>query len=387
MINIFHFDDTNTWLSTYGFPPKAFSGITGVPSWQSNAVQIIGTSAFLQYNETETNGNTNIVCPAGTIWMWFLPHNWNSGTGPGVYGRLLDIGTYTTNASIGWFSLYFDPKGTNIFFSGQTNGAGATYLTGSVALTTNDWTFIALSYSQSNSFLFTNGTLCASGPGVAYYPGANVRSNGFFIGSDSSGANLAQGRFDWMRTYNYQLDAGSVSNFYNLVLNRYFGGGGDGPSGPNGPLAGGCVTNGDVFMTNVVATLTTNSTLTVNFDILGGTNGLLYDVFSTTNFVGSYVTNSLWVWLGSAPTCWTVELTNQPVSQTTYVLGTPQDSDADGLTDAYERLISRTDPNNPDTDGDGLSDWYELAVSHTDPFSAEAAPTLANRTISKCPVP
>src|SRR6266487_1428694 len=57
ILNIFHFDDTNTWLSTYGFPPKAFSGIVGVPSWQSNAVLIAGSRAFLQYNESETNGN------------------------------------------------------------------------------------------------------------------------------------------------------------------------------------------------------------------------------------------------------------------------------------------------------------------------------------------
>ena len=186
ILNIFHFDDTNTWLSTYGFPPKAFSGIVGVPSWQSNAVLIAGSRAFLQYNESETNGNTNILCPVGTIWFFFLPQNWNSGSGPGVYGRLLEMGTYTTNASVGWFSMYLDPKGTNIFFSGQTNGAGATYLTGSVSLTTNAWTFLALTYSPSNSFLYTNGQLCATGSGVAYYPGPAARTNGFTIGSDSS---------------------------------------------------------------------------------------------------------------------------------------------------------------------------------------------------------
>src|SRR5437667_9212926 len=102
ILNIFHFDDTNTWLSTYGSAPKAFSGIKGVPSWQSNAVLIAGTSAFLRYNEIETNGNTNILCPVGTIWTWFVPQNWNSGTGPGVYGRLFEMGTYTTNGNVGW---------------------------------------------------------------------------------------------------------------------------------------------------------------------------------------------------------------------------------------------------------------------------------------------
>jgi hypothetical protein len=43
-------------------------------------------------------------------------------------------------------------------------------------------------------------------------------------------------------------------------------------------------------------------------------------------------------------------------------LGTPQDSDGDGLTDAYELLISHTDPNNPDTDGDGIPDGWSVLL-------------------------
>ena len=51
MLNAFHFDETNTWLSFRGFPAKTSSGVKGVASWQSNAVQITGASAFLQYRE------------------------------------------------------------------------------------------------------------------------------------------------------------------------------------------------------------------------------------------------------------------------------------------------------------------------------------------------
>ncbi len=40
-------------------------------------------------------------------------------------------------------------------------------------------------------------------------------------------------------------------------------------------------------------------------------------------------------------------------------VGTMGDSDGDGLTDAYEHLVSLTDPLNPDTDGDGLPDGWE----------------------------
>ena len=206
-LNAWHFNDTN-FLSFFGDPPKAAQGLSLVPSWEGNAVKIAATNSLLQYREIGTNGTTtNIVCQNGTVFLWFLP-NWNSGTGPGSYGRLIEMGSYTTNASYGWWSFYLDPFGTNLFFSGQTNGAGATYLNASINLTTNHWTFLALTYSSSNSFLFTNGTLCATGTGVAYFPGSGVRgSNGFCIGGSLGSQNLSLGRFEWMRTYNYPESA------------------------------------------------------------------------------------------------------------------------------------------------------------------------------------
>ncbi len=39
------------------------------------------------------------------------------------------------------------------------------------------------------------------------------------------------------------------------------------------------------------------------------------------------------------------------------------DSDGDGLTDAYEKFASLTDPSSPDTDGDGLPDSQEISFS------------------------
>lgn len=47
-----------------------------------------------------------------------------------------------------------------------------------------------------------------------------------------------------------------------------------------------------------------------------------------------------------------------------------QDTDGDGLTDAFEALVG-SDPTNVDTDGDGLTDGYEAMVSATDPLSAD----------------
>ena len=44
-----------------------------------------------------------------------------------------------------------------------------------------------------------------------------------------------------------------------------------------------------------------------------------------------------------------------------------QDSDADGLTDVFERL-AQTDSGRADTDGDGLLDGYEVSTSRSDPL-------------------
>lgn len=47
-----------------------------------------------------------------------------------------------------------------------------------------------------------------------------------------------------------------------------------------------------------------------------------------------------------------------------------EDSDEDGLTDAFEALAG-TEATKADTDGDGLSDGFEATTSHTDPTTAD----------------
>ena len=49
---------------------------------------------------------------------------------------------------------------------------------------------------------------------------------------------------------------------------------------------------------------------------------------------------------------------------------TDPDSDADGLTDAFEKLAG-TDPTKADSDADGLTDGHEAVVTHTDPLAAD----------------
>lgn len=69
-----------------------------------------------------------------------------------------------------------------------------------------------------------------------------------------------------------------------------------------------------------------------------------------------------------------------------FKLGTRLDTDEDGLSDAFELLVSHTSETNADTDGDGLSDSDELTLG-TNPLSSDSdgdgipdAAELANAT-------
>lgn len=72
-------------------------------------------------------------------------------------------------------------------------------------------------------------------------------------------------------------------------------------------------------------------------------------------------TNWSWLARSSAGGTWFV-VSHSDYSQCFFLLGTMQDSDADGLTDAYEMLTSHTDPEDP-ADGGGLPDAHQLITT------------------------
>ena len=99
--------------------------------------------------------------------------------------------------------------------------------------------------------------------------------------------------------------------------------------GTFGGFAGDCVTNVQVYLTNVWAGFETNNTMTVTFDVVGGTNSVIYDVFSKVD-----LTLPQWLWVTNTPTCSTVVLPNQPITQSFYMIRDGQlDSDGDGIPD------------------------------------------------------
>ncbi|HXI69557.1 MAG TPA: LamG-like jellyroll fold domain-containing protein [Verrucomicrobiae bacterium] len=390
------FSDRTNWTSDTGYAPVSFSNVAFSPLGNLASVLVDSTNAaWLQYNVYESDGATNLAVDTGTVMFWFAPGNWSStnmgGIGPGGWGRLFELGNYTTNSSYGWWSLYFDPDGANLYFSTQTNdlsGNYSNYLTTPIAWTTNYFHFIALTYSATNTALYLDGTLATNGPPLTVYPGPDVLTNGFFIGSDRNGDYQAHGLFNSVVTYNVPLDAGIIQDIFDdeysyYMMNPYnmameilhsahsspsisstpnvVTGQGNLQSLGASPICSYGTNAYQVWITNITATAAGDGTMNVTFTIAGGDDGYFYDVFATSA-LHSPLGTALWAWQGQGQHCQIYSLTNMPNTAVFLILGTPLDSDGDGLTDAYESLVRHTDPNNPDTDGDGLLDGWEVLL-------------------------
>ena len=179
--------------------------------------------------------------------------------------------------------------------------------------------------------------MVAQGGGTVAVP---ALAGALVLGSSVAGTDTAQGAFDEFFSFNRALTAGDAAFYYQFT----------GPTAALGPIsareaagvltaaattqmalplvydphhATNCSPGGPVYITNVFATLQTNNGLmTFSFDIAGGTNGVFYDIFSTTNL--SYaLDNSAWSWSGQGLTCNAYTFTNQPASAAFYMLALP----------------------------------------------------------------
>jgi hypothetical protein len=391
------YNQTN-WTDDAGAPPISFSNICSSPLGDGQSL-VVDTNipAWLQYNVVENDGITNLPVEVGTLSFWFGADWSTTNGGPGQWAQLIDVGEWTTNSSYGYWGLSVDPPGQNLWFMSQ-DGAGNTYtLSTPVSWTTNFFHFIALTFCSTNTALYVDGVLMTNDPGgLSIWPNSEVLSNGVFFGSDTNGQFQAHGLFDTIYTYSYPLDSNDIESNYqwewgynnyqinplNSAMNESIEPASSDPaSAPpyydaitgmgnlqlvSSATSGANGTNAyNVWITNVLATVTsgsgTNSIMNVTFTIEGGSNSVPYDVFA--NSVLSFGTNGVpWSWMGQGTHWNTYMLTNIPGPYCYLILGTPQDSDGNGLTDAYELLVSKTNPNVDDQDNAGIPDSWQVLL-------------------------
>jgi hypothetical protein len=110
----------------------------------------------------------------------------------------------------------------------------------------------------------------------------------------------------------------------------------------------------NVWISNQSATVTTNGRTVITFTIQGGLDGYFYDTFVT-----AALQSGIWVWLGQGTHGNTYSV-SIPTPDAFLELGTPLDSNGDGITDAYSQLIAHIDPNAPpQSDAYGVPyAWY-----------------------------
>lgn len=204
-------------LTTFGFDePLAWGGVSAfsarhqnvvlVESWSGYALKMAGQAPMLSsFPVLDEWNRPNLRSDQGTIRFWFRPY-WSSGalegTGPGAYGRLVELGAWSQDARYGWMSLYVDPKGDAIYFSSQGDGQGGDYLKVPIQWKAGEWHQVTLTYSAKATALYLDGELAGQGEGLTHLPGAKVIvEHGLCVGSDSGGENLAQGEFEELTTF------------------------------------------------------------------------------------------------------------------------------------------------------------------------------------------
>jgi hypothetical protein len=142
-----------------------------------------------------------------------------------------------------------------------------------------------------------------------------------------------------------------------------------GPPAPGSGSGGGTNSGGGipylvVFTTNQlwlqVTTTNTGGTNLTAYIVINApwnvTNGV-WDIFATTNLAPS-----AWQWVDRcAPGQTNITLIGMAYPNEFFIAASTNDTDGDGLSDAFETLVSHTNPNLYSTDGTGMSDGWEWA--------------------------
>jgi hypothetical protein len=310
-------------------------------SWSAFALQRSGdvvTPFFVP--AVDSTGHTNVNCSQGSFRFWFEPTTWASaslasGKGPGAVATLLELDAIGKNQSANVFTLQVSADGTTLSLVAQSDGNPTLLAQTGISWQTNQSHSIVLNYSPKETAMFIDGQLVEQGAGTPTVP---PQIAALFVGSSLAGKSVAGGDFDELSCFGLpprwrfgsQLTAMEISFYYDalsgmaalgpisaaeiearekLVADRKAqraasvsglfaeGGGMEAMAmrGSYGALSD-CVTNVQVYMTNVWAGFETDGTMTVTVNVVGGTNGFIYDIFGTTNLAGGSMTNLPWVW-------------------------------------------------------------------------------------------
>jgi RHS repeat-associated protein len=236
----------NTLLSEEGADPFFHEGtsFTLAKSWDAPAMSLLfpleqsAETLGLGYPLFRTPTRPNLTLRRGTVSFWFQP-NWESDA-PNTNGSPvlfnLSQGNQSTNANtdVGapYWGLQLDQNRTNLSFltaraSGNTNQvqlastrvAWTNFVDGTNPVS-SQWHHVALRYCETSISLFVDGTMAFStnATELINWPGLLPSTNPWCIWIGGRGTNhLANGSFDEIETFNYELTASEIAIKYQSI--------------------------------------------------------------------------------------------------------------------------------------------------------------------------
>jgi len=318
--------------------------------------------ACLRLNVRQANTNGDFSVRNGTVSVWIRP-DWNPGgpSAPAVATPLVEVGTHSA-ARTGWWAWLVNPGGSQVQFLGQARGQEVSWLQAPVAFKSNQWMHLALTWSPSNSVLYVNGARVTSGSGVTHWPALAERSHaGWGLGGDATGLRRLRADFDLLVTANYPLSATGVAGQFAATVASQ--GSGATSAGVLASMAGAPEFGSPTLPANFRSGLWIESARGAVSGVPGGwlrgtASGVRYEIFAAGSLSGPWWLDQSVV--GASGKNWTPFSLATSKVPTGFALAVPfSDADADGLSDEFERRVSRTSIANADSDGDGMPDGWE----------------------------
>ncbi|MDW8308768.1 MAG: LamG-like jellyroll fold domain-containing protein, partial [Verrucomicrobiales bacterium] len=370
-----------------------------VESWSGYALERAGVVAPFVVAGLAVNGQTNVAA-AGALRFWLRPY-WSSapaGQGPGERVCLVELLAAEKGLALSLWRLEVCARGEVLALVRQGDKGDEVLIRVPIDWRAGEWHQVAINYDPKATRLFVDGQAVGDGAGVATAPPGVLW---LVWGSNADGKQAAEGELDELYTFAGPLEVGlqystlreraalgpvseaeerRLAEFAEAEAKRAWAESDRGEEFGRMRILGGtaeCFTNVPVYLTNIVALFQTNAGWTVQFDVQGGPVGAYWDLFVTTNLGANHLTNAQWFWLERGPSCSTYQYTNQFGERSFYIVGRTNDTDGGGLPDAYERLVTHTDPN--DSSDDRLLPLVSLYV--TDSVAVEQQSTNTARFV------
>jgi hypothetical protein len=157
---------------------------------------------------TSSDGTVNISPECGAWRVWFKS-DWSStltglGSGSGDVARLLTLISMDTNGNASTiYSLLVSADGNALqLVCGNGSNEASACLSAPIAWVAGTWNLLTVCYSPTNSALFINDALVASGDGLPTIPADAVPNTGLVIGSDLNGQQIAFGQLEFFTAFN-----------------------------------------------------------------------------------------------------------------------------------------------------------------------------------------